>query len=96
MLTYAATMEWPLLKGDVKSAFLQGEASQDSREVYAWPVKELAAAMGVESHQPVKINKACYGLVNAPAEWHKSVVSAMKQAGFTVMDTELAVGNFVR
>lgn len=88
MLTYAATMEWPLLKGDVKSAFLEGEASQDSREVFAWPVKELAAAMGVGSHQPVKINKACYGLVNAPAEWHKSVVSAMKQAGFTVMDTE--------
>lgn len=88
MLIYAATMHWPLLKGDVKSAFLQGNPSQESRDVYAWPVQELASAMGVSSNQPVRISKACYGLVNAPAEWHRSVVSSMVEAGFTVLETE--------
>eukprot|EP00435_Cladocopium_sp_Y103_P032784 s889_g8.t1 len=81
ILVMAATMGWPLLKGDVKSAFLQGASSQSARNVYAWPTPELATALGTTIHQPVKLLKACYGLVNAPAEWHRSVQQAMREAG---------------
>ena len=88
LLTYASCMQWPLLKGDVKSAFLQGAASEEVRDVYAKPVPELARAMGLSDGQPVKLIKACYGLANAPAEWHRSVTVAMQEAGFQVLETE--------
>eukprot|EP00435_Cladocopium_sp_Y103_P060805 s110_g22.t1 len=88
ILVMAATMGWPLLKGDVKSAFLQGASSQSARNVYAWPTPELATALGTTIHQPVKLLKACYGLVNAPAEWHRTVQQAMREAGFEALATE--------
>ena len=88
LLTFASCMQWPLLKGDVKSAFLQGAASEELRDVYAKPVPELAKSMGLADGQPVKLVKACYGLANAPAEWHRSVTTAMQEAGFQVLTTE--------
>lgn len=87
-LTYAALKRWTTLKGDIKGAFLQGTNSEELREVYAWPVEELAEALNIPKDQPVQLLKACYGLVNAPAEWFKSVCSAMQEAGFESLVSE--------
>ena len=58
-------------------AFLQGQRSEEKRKVYAWPVEELAEALNMPRGQPAQLLKACYGLVNAPAEWFNSVCLAM-------------------
>ncbi len=39
----AAMNKWALFKGDIKAAFLQGEASEAERKVYGIPPPELAA-----------------------------------------------------
>jgi hypothetical protein len=69
-------------------AFLQGQRSEEKRKVYAWPVEELAEALNMPRGQPAQLLKACYGLVNAPAEWFNSVCLAMNEAGFTQLVTE--------
>lgn len=86
--TKAAARAWGVLKGDVKSALLQGMSSEEQRNVFAWPLPELAAALGITTATPVQLLKACYGLCNAPAEWHQSVTQAMLEAGFSRMATE--------
>ena len=88
ILQYAAQKGWKLLKADIKSAFLQGPASQESRQLFAIPVKELADAMKIPEGQAVQVRKAAYGLVNAPAEFYKAVDSALKAQGFVQMKTE--------
>ena len=88
LLTYASLERWNVIKGDVKGAFLQGQPSEEQRKVYAFPVAELADALGAPRNQPVQLLKAAYGLVNAPAEWFHSVCEAMKTAGFEQLVTE--------
>lgn len=88
LLTFATVQKWQVLKGDIKGAFLQGAKSEEKREIYAWPVEELADALSVPRDQPVQLLKACYGLVNAPSEWYKSVCAAMVEAGFETLVSE--------
>ena len=45
-------MTW--VEADMKAAFLQGPASQEARNLFAIPVPELAAAMGVPHGQAVQ------------------------------------------
>lgn len=87
-LTACCAKSWTILKGDVKAAFLQGRESEESREVFAKPVRELAEMLGGNEHSVVQIVKACYGLANAPAQWHASVSSTMVAAGFEPLKTE--------
>ena len=88
LLSFATIHRWQVLKGDIKGAFLQGQSSEERREIYAWPVEELADALRVPRDQPVQLLKACYGLVNAPSEWYKSVCKAMVEAGFETLVSE--------
>lgn len=88
MLTYCTIQRWKMLKGDIRSAFLQGMASEEQREIFAYPLPELADALGISRDHPVQILKAAYGLVNAPAAWHTSVCEAMSAAGFEPLITE--------
>ena len=53
------------MKADVKAAFLQGDCTEAGRQLYAKPVPELGAAMGLKPHEVVQVIKACYGLVSA-------------------------------
>lgn len=87
-LTACCAKSWTILKGDVKAAFLQGRESEESREVFAKPVRELAEMLGGNEHSVVQIVKACYGLANVPAQWHASVSSTMVAAGFEPLKTE--------
>ena len=87
-LTKCAMHSWTVLKGDVRGAFLQGLESEREREIYAKPVVELAHALGGGPQDNVQILKACYGLANAPAQWHVSVTDTMAKAGFKQLQTE--------
>ena len=45
-LTACSTVGWTVLKGDVKAAFLQGQESEEQRQIFAKPVKELNEKLG--------------------------------------------------
>ena len=55
-----------IYKGDVKAAFLQGDATQAKRDLLVEPVPELREALQLAGDECVKMLKAAYGLVNVP------------------------------
>ena len=87
-LTACATLGWTALKGDVRAAFLQGLESEKERAIFAKRVKELAEKLGGEEGDYVQILKACYGLANAPSQWHASISETMRNLGFIALQTE--------
>ena len=69
-LQYSSVRHWLSLKADVKAAFLQGDASEEARQLFARPV---ARAMNLKENEMVQALKSCYGLVTAPAQWYTCV-----------------------
>ena len=49
MFAIAAMSHWPLSKGDIKAAFLQGDAIEEERKVYGYAPPELLNRLGVDS-----------------------------------------------
>eukprot|EP00435_Cladocopium_sp_Y103_P064584 s563_g26.t1 len=72
---------WRALKADVKAAFLQGDATETSRLLFAQPVPELAMAMGLKEGEIVQVMKSCYGLITAPARWFQCIAKTLKELG---------------
>ncbi|OLP76629.1 Gag-Pol polyprotein [Symbiodinium microadriaticum] len=87
---------WKTMKADVRAAFLQTAPTQISRCVFARPVPELAKAMQLQDGEVVQIAKACYGLVNAPAEWYRDVNKTLVGLGMTQLKTEPCAWRFVK
>lgn len=80
-LQYSSIRSWRCLKADVKAAFLQGGPVEEARNIFAWPLPELAKALNIPEHQAVQIVRSCYGLVNAPASWFSCVNETLKSLG---------------
>ena len=81
-LQFASIRKWRLLKADVKAAFLQGEAKEADRSLFAIPVPELAQALQLEKNEVVQVLKSCYGLVHAPASWYQCIKKTLANLGF--------------
>ena len=79
-LQYAAWKKWLIQKGDVSGAFLQGREYPDT--MYCVPCPEILEAMNLAPGTVTQLKKACYGLVDAPLEWYKSVDTYLKSQGF--------------
>jgi hypothetical protein len=54
----AASPGFQVRKRDVKSAFLQGNASEIQREVLVEPMAELSRSMGLRPWEVVRLRKA--------------------------------------
>ena len=80
LLQMAAWRRWQVQKGDVTGAFLQSRTYPD--QLYCIPCPEICQALGIEPGSITRVKRACYGLVDAPLEWYRSVDSFMKQIGF--------------
>ncbi|CAE7244002.1 RE1, partial [Symbiodinium sp. CCMP2456] len=80
MLQLAANKRWRLMKGDVSGAFLQGRAYPS--ELYCIPCDEICQAMGLAPGSITRPKRACYGLVDAPLEWYKTVAEFLSSLGF--------------
>ncbi|CAE7701788.1 RE1 [Symbiodinium sp. CCMP2592] len=79
-LQYAAWKKWTMKKGDVSGAFLQGREYPDL--LHCIPCPEILAEMGLPPGSVTQLKRACYGLVDAPLEWYRSVDSFLKELGF--------------
>ena len=79
-LQYASWKRWVIQKGDVSGAFLQGREYPD--QLHCIPCPEILEAMNLAPGTVVQLKKACYGLVDAPLEWYRSVDEFLKSLGF--------------
>ena len=77
ILQIAAQRRWRVRKGDVTGAFLQGR--EYPGQLYCVPTPEIAKALGIKEGDIVRVKRGCYGLVDAPIEWYRSVSQFMEQ-----------------
>eukprot|EP00971_Amphidinium_carterae_P344827 6485445-Amphidinium_carterae.1 len=68
----AASRNWNIYSGDVKTAYLQG--SLDSRDCYCSPPKDVRHMLGMKEDEILQLQRAAYGLRNAPRQWYNRVV----------------------
>ena len=80
-LQISASKGFRLWKGDVTGAFLQGRPYPD--ELFCLPCPEILTAMGLPTTALTRVKRACYGLVDAPLEWYRSVSTAFQKLGLT-------------
>ncbi|CAE7039082.1 RE1 [Symbiodinium sp. KB8] len=80
LLQVAANRQWSVFKGDVSGAFLQGRDYPD--QLLCAPWDEICEAMNLPRQTIVRLRKACYGLVDAPLEWYKTVATFLSELGF--------------
>ncbi|CAE7660472.1 RE1, partial [Symbiodinium sp. CCMP2456] len=78
-LQLSANRNWTVQKGDVSGAFLQGREYPD--QLYCIPCKEICEAMGVPEGTITRLKRACYGLVDAPLEWYRTVDEYLCELG---------------
>lgn len=78
-LQISASKRFRVWKGDVTGAFLQGRPYPD--ELYCLPCPEILEAMGLPCNALTRVKRACYGLVDAPLEWYRSVCNAFSRMG---------------
>ncbi|CAE7352648.1 RE1, partial [Symbiodinium microadriaticum] len=76
---YAAAKRWRVLAGDVKTAFLQARAPDRKHPLFARPLPELAAAMGLPPEQMVELMGSAYGLTSAPREWYHDLTGTLRR-----------------
>ena len=80
ILQMAAWKRWQVQKGDVTGAFLQSRQYPD--ELFCIPCPEICQALGVAEGSITRVKRACYGLVDAPLEWYRSVDTFLQEIGF--------------
>ena len=80
LLQLAACRKWEVMKGDVSGVFLQGRKYPD--ELFCVPCPEILESMGLEAGTVTRLRRACYGLVDAPLEWFRTVSEYLESLGF--------------
>ena len=72
--------QFSIEKGDVKNAFLQSTFDDSvNGELAAEPVPALRKALNLREDEIVVLTKACYGLIDTPRRWWKSLVRDTQQ-----------------
>ena len=78
-LQIAAAKSFQTYKGDVTGAFLQSREYPD--DLLCLPCPEILEAMGLPEDAAVRVKRACYGLVDAPLEWYRSICTFFSKLG---------------
>lgn len=78
-MVLSASLGFSMKKGDVTGAFLQSRPYPG--ELFCIPCKEICAGMGIPENSITKVQKACYGLVDAPLEWYRSICTFFETLG---------------
>ena len=79
LLQVAAIRKWITRKGDVSGAFLQGR--EYPIDLFCVPCPEICQAMGISENSITRVKRGCYGLVDAPIEWYRSVSDFFQSLG---------------
>ncbi|OLP96571.1 Copia protein [Symbiodinium microadriaticum] len=80
-LQAAANRRWRIQKGDITGAFLQGR--EYPSELFCIPCDEILESMNLPAGSIVRLKRACYGLVDPPLEWYRTVAEFLESIGLT-------------
>ena len=72
VVAMACERNWPLFHLEVKSAFLHGPLKEE-----AYVQQPLGVVVKGKEHQVYKLQKALYGLRQAPRAWNKKIDSLL-------------------
>ena len=81
----AVQLQWKLFTLDAHTAFLSGDASERAQPLYFRPPQDLAAALAMEPWEALLLQKAAYGLSEAPRAWWRRLHRVLTQCGFVSM-----------
>lgn len=87
-LAFCAQQHFRVQKGDVSSAFLQGDLLGEKEGTWVIPTDEICKALGVAPGTATRLQRAAYGLVEAPLWWYKSVSGFLQGLGYTRLRSE--------
>ena len=73
----ASNKGWNIFHMDLKTAFLQGEAYDQSRDI----ICQIPPEMGYPPHTGARMKKPAYGLNDAPRRWWNILDSALRSYG---------------
>eukprot|EP00434_Breviolum_minutum_P007465 symbB.v1.2.006587.t1/scaffold387.1/size215482/10 len=79
VLSVCAAQRWTLWGADIKTAFLSGDAS--CRDIFFKPPVEVQEWMSLSSQDLMRLEKAAYGLAEAPRAWYLRLCREMKETG---------------
>ncbi|CAE7470144.1 RE1 [Symbiodinium sp. CCMP2592] len=80
-LQAAANRHWRIQKGDITGAFLQGR--EYPSELFCIPCDEILESMNLPAGTVTRLKRACYGLVDAPLEWYRTIAEFLESIGLT-------------
>ncbi len=79
VLSICAAKRWKVFGADIKTAFLSGDKS--NREIYFRPPAELKEWLNLSPEDLFRLEKAAYGLAEAPRAWFLRLTREMREAG---------------
>ena len=79
VLSICAASKWKLWGADIKTAFLSGDES--CRNIYFRPPAEIKEWMNLSADDLFRLEKAAYGLAEAPRAWFARLTRELKEAG---------------
>ena len=82
LLAECSQRRYKVSVGDIKTAFLRGDDTELSRQVYADPPKEVKEVLGMTDTQIFRMVKAIYGLLHAPKKSYESLSRFLKENGW--------------
>ena len=89
ILSICAAKGWTIWGADIKTAFLSGDAS--SRDLFFKPPKEVQEIMNLGPHDVLRLEKAAYGLAEAPRAWFLRLSRELSAVGMTVSQLDPCV-----
>ena len=79
ILSICASRRWKLWGADIKTAFLSGDPT--SRNLYFKPPREIKQWMQLSDTDLFKLEKAAYGLAEAPRPWFERLRRELLESG---------------
>ena len=79
VLSICSAQKWKVFGADIKTAFLSGDKS--SRDIYFKPPVELKEWLHLNSDDLFRLEKAAYGLAEAPRAWFLRLSREMREVG---------------
>ena len=88
-LSICASRGWVIWGADIKTAFLSGDAS--NRQLYFRPPTEVREFMNLSEDDVLRLEKAAYGLAEAPRAWFLRLTRELLAVGLLVSQLDPCV-----
>ena len=82
LLSLCSSFKWKAYVGDIRTAFLNGDHTEEARQVFADPPEEVRKMLNMRPHEIFRIRKAIYGLPHAPREWALKLGRELQNQGW--------------